>query len=169
MGATQSTTCGFGVLNKSTIHEIHIGLSMQATHYYENGVKQNEIFYRWPSLYTVYAYAPDGVVSGAGALSIAYGAYKDATAATRARGLAFENSLLYCGCNIHYGVGSGSWLVVEGGPYMDKHGRFQPRDLSIRAATKKEVANGVFTEVSHEKFHTCEGLQCTRRCPYCKK
>ena len=35
---------------------------MHATHYYENGVKENEIFYRRPGpmLYTVYAYARNG-------------------------------------------------------------------------------------------------------------
>lgn len=257
MGATQS--CGFGVLNKSTIPEINIGLSMQATHYYENGVKENEIFYRWPGAvwYTVYAYARDpsgknditngqvakevvlstvfggigaigatiaagitvatmgaalapaafaglaaeaggiaaasgaglvaeavasgatvllaeasvasAVASGAGALSSTFGTYRTAEAASRALGLAFENSKLYCECKGNYGGGSGSWLVVEGGPYMDKHGNFQPRDLSIRKATQEEIENGVFTEISHERFHTCEGLQCTRRCPYCKK
>ena len=256
MGATQS--CGFGVLNKSTIPEINIGLSMQATHYYENGVKENEIFYRWPGAvwYTVYAYARDpsgknditngqvvkevvlstvlggigtigvaiaagipvvvatmgaahspaafaglaaeaggitaaggagliaeavasgatalpaeaselagAVASGTGALSSTFGAYKS----TEAASLALENSKLYCEWKGNYGGGSGSWLVVEGGPYMDEHGKFQPRDLSIRKATQEEIENGVFTEISHERFHTCEGLQCTRRCPYCKK
>ena len=213
---------------------------MHATHYYENRVKENEIFYRRPGpmLYTVYAYARNGknditngqvakeivmstvlggigaigvtiaagvtvatmgaalapaafaglaaeavaggagllagasvadvVASGAGVLSTTYGAYKNARAAARALGLACEKSKLYCERKGNYGGGSGSWLVVEGGPYMDKHGRFQPRDLSIRAATQEEIANGVFTEVSHEKFHTREGLQCTRRCPYCR-
>ena len=254
MGSTQS--CGIGVLNKSTFSEINIGLSMHATHYYENRVKENEIFYRRPGpmLYTVYAYARNGknditngqvakeivlstvlggigaigvtiaagvtvatmgaalapvtfaglaaeaggiaaasgagivaeaigggagllagasvadaVASGAGVLSTTYGAYRNAKAAARALGLACEKSKLYCERKGNYGGGSGSWLVVEGGPYMDERGRFQPRDLSIRAATQEEIANGVFTEVSHEKFHTREGLQCTRRCPYCKK
>lgn len=62
MGNKQS--CGFGVLNKSNIQEINIGLSMAGTHYYENRVENGKIFYRWPGAvhYTVYALArsPDG-------------------------------------------------------------------------------------------------------------
>ena len=48
---------GFGVLNDSNM-EINIGLSMAATHYYENSVCKGEIFYRQPGAvhYTVYAF-----------------------------------------------------------------------------------------------------------------
>ena len=62
MGNAQ--TCGFGVLNKSNMPEINVGLSMAGTHYYENQVKEGKIFYRWPGAvhYTVYAFirSPDG-------------------------------------------------------------------------------------------------------------
>ena len=263
MGSTQS--CGIGVLNKSTIPEINIGLSMHATHYYENRVKENEIFYRWPGpmLYTVYAYARDptgknditngqvakevllsavsggvavvrvaGIVAAALAgleseadvdggaeeilntaidggaeeilntavdggaeeilntgvdggaegigedsgngvgtkIASALSAYRTMEGYTRALGLACKKSSLYCECKGNFSGGGGTWLVIEGGPYMDEHGKIQPCDLSIRKATQEELAaNGVFTKVSHKKFHTREGLQCTKSCPYCKK
>ena len=59
MGATHA--CGIGVINKSTIRELNIGLSIAATVSYENGVGENEIFYRWPGavVCTVYAFARD--------------------------------------------------------------------------------------------------------------
>lgn len=49
-------TSGFAVLNLSS-YTLHFGLSMAATHYYENNVKHGEIFYRWPGAvhYTVFA------------------------------------------------------------------------------------------------------------------
>eukprot|EP01084_Bolivina_argentea_P263020 445038_1 len=55
MGTNQSS--GFGVLN-STGFPLTIGLSMGGTHYYENKVKNGEIFYRRPGAvyYTVFAY-----------------------------------------------------------------------------------------------------------------
>ena len=28
--------------------EINVGMSMIATHYFENGIKKGEIFYKWP-------------------------------------------------------------------------------------------------------------------------
>ena len=45
---------GIGVVNK-TGEDINVVLSMAAPHYYENEVKPNEIFYRWPGAvhYTV--------------------------------------------------------------------------------------------------------------------
>ena len=62
MGGSHS--CGIGVINKSTIPEINIGVSITLTYYRENGVKENEIFYCWPGAVwcTVYAYPrePDG-------------------------------------------------------------------------------------------------------------
>ena len=52
MGDAQSR--GIGVLNK-TGEDINVVLSMAAPHYYENGVKPDQIFYRWPGAvhYTV--------------------------------------------------------------------------------------------------------------------
>merc|ERR1719409_163871 len=40
-----------------TPYPITVGLSMNGTHYYENDVMSNQIFYRWPGAvhYTVYA------------------------------------------------------------------------------------------------------------------
>lgn len=43
--------------------------------------------------------------------------YNSAEAAKEALGLAFKKSNLYCEMKGCYGGGSGSWLVVEGGPY----------------------------------------------------
>ena len=215
------------MLNKSTIKELNVGLSMAATHKYENRVRSGEIFYRWPGAvhYTVYAHArqPDGsnditggqvakevtlgvfiygAIAGAtvatmgamltpaavalaplavyggvatltaeatiaGAIAGA-GVYASAEKATKALGLAFEKSNLYCQMKGCYGGGNGSWLVVEGGPYMDSKGYWQPRDLKLRMATQEELfRNGKFTEYSHTCFHTKEGLQCTANCPYC--
>lgn len=225
MGNTQ--TCGFGVLNKSHIKEINIGLSMAGTHYYENAVGDGEIFYRWPGAvhYTAYAFVrtPDGknditdgkcaaqiagasiigiVTAGATVLTMgsmltptaflfaplttaggAAGlvaeatvlgtvdglvAYGSAEAATKALGLAFKNSQLYCEKKGCYGGGDGSWLVVEGGPYQDKNGYFQPQDLTIREVSQEYVfTNGSFTKESHDNFHTKDGLRCTENCPYC--
>ena len=48
--------------------------------------------------------------------------YNSAEAAKEALGLAFKKSNLYCEMKGCYGGGSGSWLVVEGGPYMDSSG-----------------------------------------------
>ena len=55
MGDAESK--GIGVLNK-TGEDINVVLSMAAPHYYENGVKPNQIFYRWPGAvhYTVCAW-----------------------------------------------------------------------------------------------------------------
>ena len=49
------TDGGFGVLNMTNF-KITCGLSMGATHYYENDVLPGQIFYRWPGAvwYTVY-------------------------------------------------------------------------------------------------------------------
>lgn len=49
-------TSGFAVLSLSS-YTLYVGLSMAATHYYENNVKHSEICYRWPGAvhYTVYA------------------------------------------------------------------------------------------------------------------
>lgn len=225
MGNTQ--TCGFGVLNKSHVPELNIGLSMAGTHYYENSVKEGEIFYRWPGAvhYTVYAFvrSPDGknditnstcakeisgvaitsvvaagitvatmgtmltpaavvlapltTVGGAAGLTLeaagigaAAGvtAYKSTEEATKAMGLAFKNSKLYCEMKNCYGGGAGSWLVIEGGPYIDRQGRFQSQDLSIKLVEQEYVfRNGSFTRYSHDQFHTKENLQCTENCPHC--
>ena len=54
-----------------------------------------------------------------------------------------------------YGGGDGSWLVVEGGPYQDKDGYFQPLDLNIRKVDQEYLfRNGTFTSESHRNFHT---------------
>ena len=236
MGATQS--CGIGVINKSTIRELNIGLSIAATVSYENGVGENEIFYRWPGavVCTVYAFARDpkgsnditpakvakeiiiagltggvltigsviaaaltvvtagailtpaafalapltggtalllgeAAVAGAGAglstLGTTFFAYKTVDQAMEALGLAFKQSKLYCHSRFNFAGGNGSWLVVEGGPYMDKEGKFQPCDLTIRVANPLiDFAEGIFTKESHECFHTKKGLHCTKKCPY---
>ena len=58
MGNKQS--CGFAVMN-DTEHEVTVGLSMGATHYFENNIRPGQIFYRRPGAvhYTVYAYKTD--------------------------------------------------------------------------------------------------------------
>lgn len=225
MGNTQ--TCGFGVLNKSNIKQINVGLSMAATHKFENGIKPGEIFYRWPGAvhYTVYAYArqPDGsndITEGQVAKEVSlgvfiYGAiagvtvatmgsmlspaaialaplamtggvatltaeaavigaiegvavYGTAKAAEHALGLAFKESNLYCQLKGCYGGGDGSWLIVEGGPYMDSAGLWQPQDLKIRQVTQREIfMSGHFTRYSHSDFHTKDNMQCTQSCPHC--
>ena len=49
---------GMGVLSE----DINVVLSMAAPHYYENNIKPNEIFYRWPGAvhYTVCAWTRAG-------------------------------------------------------------------------------------------------------------
>ena len=100
MGNTQS--CGFGVLNNSSLPEINVGLSIFATHKFENGIKHGEIFYRWPGAVhsTVYAFArkPDG------SNDISYVQ------------VSVGESVLYCEMKGCYGGMTGTWLVVEGGP-----------------------------------------------------
>lgn len=96
------------------------------------------------------------------------GAYATSEAATKAIGLAFKNSKLYCESKGCYGGGNGSWLAVTGGPYLDKEGYWRAQDLTIREVDQEYVfRNGTFTWESHGNFHTKEGLQCTQKCPYC--
>lgn len=66
MGQTQSG--GFGILNLSSF-EVHMGLSMAGTHYYENSVSHGKIFYRWPGAvhYTVYAQVSPEITDGTAA------------------------------------------------------------------------------------------------------
>ena len=192
MGNAQ--TREFGVLNKSNMPEINVGLSRAGTrwHYYENQVKEGKVFYRRPGAvyFTVYAFvrSPDGrndiadgitcaneigssivgvvtagitvatmgsmltpaamlfapittvggtaglMVEAAGAGGIAaFGAYASAQEATKAMGLAFQNSQLYCQMKGCYCGGDGSWLVVEGGPYQDSNGYFRAQDIIIHS------------------------------------
>ena len=217
---------GIGVINKSSIPEINIGLSMQAIHYHENGVKENEIFYRRPGAvwYTVIAFARDpthenditmgqvvkeiiaatakdtsAVVAAGGivlltiatkgkilrsappltraittinmvrdAAHAASYAYTTAEGIAEAFGNAAARSNLHCERKFNYCGGSGSWLVVEGGPYVGEDGTYQPCDLSIREATQDDLFdNGTFTSESHRKFHSKTDLECTTVCPYC--
>jgi len=68
----------------------------------------------------------------------------------------------------NYGGGSGSWLIVVGCPFMNKDGKYQECDLTIRKANKEEeFENAIFTKESHPHFHTKKGLPCTINCPYC--
>lgn len=102
-----------------------------------------------------------GAISGAGA-------YPNASSAEKALGLALEGSKLYCEKKGCYGGGLGSWLVVEGGPYMDDKGVWNKRDLTIREATQEQLfLNGNFTKSSHDRFKTNRRLQCTENCPHC--
>ena len=82
---------------------------------------------------------------------------------------AFQKSRLSCEMKGCYGGITGSWLVIEGGPYLDENGDFVPLDLKIRKASQKEIFDKgmTFTKYSHSKFHTEKGLQCTRDCHYC--
>ncbi len=83
---------------------------------------------------------------------------------------AFEGSKLKFEKEGCYGGGKGSWLIVEGGPFINSEGYWKPRDLTIRETDQKEVfEKGNFTEDSHRRYHTKEGLQCTPGCPHCKK
>ena len=69
-----------------------------------------------PMVYTVYAFARDPKGSN------------DITTVN----VAFQQSKLYCHSRFNFAGGNGSWLVVEGGPYLDKDGtEFQPCDLTI--------------------------------------
>ena len=58
MGDAESK--GIGIINK-TDEQINVVLSMAAPHYYENGIKPNQIFYRWPGAvhYTVCVWIRD--------------------------------------------------------------------------------------------------------------
>ena len=109
------------------------------------------------------------VVEAAGVSGVAaFGAYKSAEEATKAMGLAFKNSQLYCEMKGCYGGGDGSWLIVEGGPYQDSNGKFRAQDLSIREVGQEHVfRNGSFTPYSHDCYHTKSDLRCTAKCPYC--
>ena len=150
-----SRSCGFGVLNDSNFSEINVGLSMGFTHYYENEVKKGKIFYRWPGavFYTVYAYARDenGVNDiGRGTMAITKG-------------------FSYCERKHCYGGGSGTWLVVEGGPKTNEEG-ITSNQLQIKVTTQDDVfRRGSFTRYSHSKFHTVQGLSCTNNCNICRQ
>lgn len=214
---------GIGVLNHSSINEINVGLSMGPTHYFENGIKHGEIFYRRPGAvhYTVYAFArqpetrndiTNGQVADAKTLgAFIYGderdlhmnemlssdayytipcantseapsvkgstgaaagasAYPSPSVAKKSLGRALERSNLFCEKKGCYGGRPGSWLVVEGGPYMDEKGVWNERDLTIREATKDQLfLVGKFTESSHGVFNPNGDFQCTKNCDYCKR
>ena len=220
------------MLNNSDL-EINVGLSMAALHYFENGVKPGEIFYKRPGAvwYTVIAFVRQtdggnditrglvakqvtravffaggaavalpllGIIPAAAAVGAAVavlektrkvagqkltsedldadiGIYDSVEEYQEGIRKAFEKSKLLCeerGC---YGGGSGSWLIVEGGPFFND-GYWQHRHLTIRKLKtdeqiKTEILNSKchFTENSHDRYHTKGGLQCTVNCPYCKK
>ncbi len=83
---------------------------------------------------------------------------------------AFEGSKLKFEKKGCYGGGKGSWLIVEGGPFINSEGYWKPRDLTIRETDQKEVfEKGNFTEYSHRQYHKEGVLQCTPGCPHCKK
>ena len=84
---------------------------------------------------------------------------------------AFTESNLHCEKKRCYGGGNGSWLIVEGGPFINTEtGYWQSGNLTIREADQKEVfEKGKFTEYSHGRYHTEGGLPCTVNCPFCKK
>ena len=154
MGNTDS--CGIGVINRSTLREINIGLSMCATHNFENGVEHGEIFYRWPGavFYTVYAFARKPDKSN----DIIYGQ------------VSVSEDALYCEQKGCYGGANGTWLIIEGGPETDAEGFIRPNGLKIKFTTFQEVMNnGNFTRYSHAQYHTKPGLPCSPNCPYCRR
>lgn len=211
------TDGGFGVLNMTNF-KITCGLSMGATHYYENDVLPGQIFYRWPGAvwYTVYCLPTtdstrmtDGKCAkeiitvsasaiGAGAAAVASlfagGAFLPAawslaalTTVGGATGLAlslgvgaafagastyygtkeafesalqsaFEKSHLYAEKKGCYGGGSGTWLVLQGGPRISKS-VIEPRDFTLTAHDRAYVFDrGVLTGGSYDKYHTGRGL-----------
>ena len=122
---TMGNTCGFGVINKSALTEINIGLSMFATHKFENGVRNGEIFFRCPGAvyYTVYAFTrrphrDNDIMPGQ--VSVA------------------EN-VLYCEMKGCYGGSNGTWLIRENGPTADDEGLIHPNALTMRIATSLEA------------------------------
>ena len=149
MGSSHS--CGFGVLNNSNFSEINVGLSMGPTHYFENGIKQGEIFYCWPGavFYTVYAVAraPDrrnDITRGA---------------------MTVMQGFPYCERTGCYGGGSGTWLVVEGGPKKNEQGDIIQNQLEIVIKNQRYVfQRGKLTADSHLSYHTRPGLSCTDGC-----
>ena len=149
----QSQSCGFGVLNLSNWEEINVGLSMGRTHYYENSVKKGTIFYRWPGAvwYTVFVLPRKEF--GSNDIMYASGCPRGSEVV----------KIKNC-----YGGDNGTWLIITGGAYTDDDGKFWPQDLKMKLTSQEDVfRKGVFTEYSHAKFHTCDGLRCTENCPYC--
>ncbi len=83
---------------------------------------------------------------------------------------AYRESELYCEIKRQYAWGDGSWLVVEGGPYMESDGKYKHRDLTIRPTTQHSIFDsGTFTNYSHNCYHTVQGLGCTSNnlCKWC--
>ena len=151
-----SQTCGFGVLNKSSLNEVNVGLSMGVTHKFENGLRNGEIFYRWPGAvhYTVFVFARN----------------HDSSNDLRYLQMAVPESVTYCERKACYGGGSGTWLIVEGGPCQNEQGLIRTNPLTLRKATKEEVfENGTFSRYSHGLYHTTPQLLCTPNCPWCKR
>ena len=152
-----SPSQGFGVISLSSIKVINVGLSMVITHYFENDIKHGEIFYRCPGAvhYTAYAFAR----KHDGSNDIGY-----------AQMIIGEN-VMYSEMKGCYGGGSGTWLVVEGGPERDDQGFIRPNPLIIRRTTRDEVfQNGTLTKYSHDIYHNMHPNQrCTNDCPHCRR
>lgn len=99
MGDAESK--GIGVLNK-TGEDINVVMSMSAPHYYENGIKPNQIFYRWPGavFYTVCVWLRDSDGSN------------DMTTAKKGLGIFKGIALGFVGAALGIGVVAGSAAVA---------------------------------------------------------
>ena len=144
------------MLNNSNHPEINVGLSMGMTHYFENGVKKGEIVYRWPGAvhYTVYAVArePYGINDlSAGLMTVSHG-------------------VPYCEMKRCYGGGSGTWLIVEGGPEVNGEQDIISTRLIMKVMDQETVfERGDFTAYSHSQYHSKPNLSCTRGCTECNE
>ena len=127
---------------------------MGVTHYFENGVGQGEIVYRWPGAvyYTVYAVAqePNGLNDLSGGMRLV------------------PLGVPYCEMKLCYGGGSGKWLIVEGDPEVNEEQDIIATRLTMRVVPQETVfEKGNFTAYSHSKYHSKPNLSCTRGCTEC--
>lgn len=170
---TFERNCGIGVLNLSTWSPdgertgISIGLSMGATHYFDNGLKHGEIFYRNPGavLYTVYAQL-DKVISTTRCVAEVTGTTAAAVVvapllvvgAFKVRYL-LQDSQKYTAKGSCFAGKKGTWLILRGGPYQNEKGEEVCSPLSLAVASQAEVlANGTLVGESAKAFYKPQTL-----------
>ncbi len=149
---------------------------MGAPYYFENGVKRGEIYFCRPGpiVCTVYTFPryqnhSNDIHHGlAGKQNRGVSILPTKTDDTL---FSVMKTKLHCEKMFVYTGGLGSWLVIEGGPYMDENGQYQISKITMRKANMKDVLqSGTFTLASHWKYHTSSkntSLPCTVNCPHC--
>lgn len=72
---------------------------------------------------------------------------------------AHKKSDLNCKAEGCYAGGSGTWIIIEGGPFLNEKGRWEARKLSIVGKAFDYIrANGQLSAESYPKYHSKSGM-----------